>query len=302
MKKALVIFAASSMLATGVSLASNVSFGHKMAAFLSEAFEFVGPISGLVNALVKHPDTPKTRVIPTFQDGISGPQHGGNTGQPPNIAKPPLSGAGLAPTPAQVLSGADMSGAAHYSSLSSRNHTDTSEHSLGSGAHHSNFGSIAQAITEKGDNAVLANLGKSLQGKFQDSTNGSGKDVWASLMNKPELAPTKLALNIERSHKQEDAGARIAQSITNQGHTQNAASEAASILNEAAADQGTTGSSGADLSTASQMTSTALAQVNTPANTNPGKVPLPGTLQLMLLGLVSAATLRSTKNKAGNNK
>ena len=70
MKKGLVIFAATSMMAAGVSLAANVSFGQKMAAMLANAFEFVGPVSGLVHALVKPKDESRAPVIPSFPGRI----------------------------------------------------------------------------------------------------------------------------------------------------------------------------------------------------------------------------------------
>jgi hypothetical protein len=282
MKKALVIFAASSMLATGVSLASNVSFGQKMAAFLSEAFEFVGPVSGLVHALVKHNDAPKTPVIPNFEAGLSAPKSLGNGGPLGNTAGS-LRTAELVKSPS--LSVAQYESVIPSKAFGSDSYADLSRHSFVGNSNRLDAGSVARAITESGENTVLANLGKSLQGRFQDSSmTAASQDVWSSLMSKPGLEPTKLALVTERSNKQEDAGAKIAQSVTSQGLTQNAASTAANILNEANAAQGTSVAGSGGQTTASQITPTVLAQA-TVTSPNSSKVPAPGGLPLMLIGI-----------------
>ena len=106
----------------------------------------------------------------------------------------------------------------------------------------------------------------------------------------------KLAMNIDRTNKQEDAGSRIAQSVTAQGLNQTAAATAASILSEANALQGT-GSSGAPTqSTASQITPVVLAQATNNTSTS-GKVPVPGGLSLVLIGLLAVGTLNLRKTK-----
>jgi hypothetical protein len=289
MKKALVIFAASSMFATGVSLASNVSFGQKMASFLSETFEFVGPMSGLINALVKHTDAPKTPVIPNFQEGLLS-----GVGQ---IADNGRQGSGIAvvKSPTLLTEAGKLIGSANYANANS--YAVNQLNALSSGSRIDDSGSVARAITESGDSAVLANLGKSLQGRFQEvGIAGSKQDVWANLMSKPELAPTKLAMNIDRTNKQEDAGSRIAQSVTAQGLNQTAAATAASILSEANALQGTSTSGTTTQPTASQITPVVLAQATNTSATS-GKVPVPGGLSLILIGLLAAGTLNLRKTK-----
>ena len=281
MKKALVIFTASSMFATGISLASNISFGHKMAAFLSDTFEFVGPMSGLVKALVKHTDVPKARVIPNFQDGMSSPSQSGNPGQASELSKPLRGALWLNATSQGIVGQGQYANARPSGSVG---YTDITQHALAGDASRAEGGAIARAIAENGDNTVLASLGKSLQGKFQDvAVNGSRQDVWATLMNKPDFTPTKLALNLERSNKQEDFGLRISESITAQGLTQNGP-----------------GSSGSDsLSTASQITPVTLAQVVPPSSSS-AKVPLPGGFSLVLIGMFAAGALRLMKSKSKN--
>jgi hypothetical protein len=281
MKKALVIFTATSMFATGISLASNISFGHKMAAFLSDSFEFVGPMSGLVKALVKHTDAPKARVIPNFQDGMSSPSQSGNQGEASELSKP-VRGALSLNAPSDAFVGQSQQANARRSG--SVGYTDITQHAMSGEASRAEGGAIARAITENGNNTVLASLGKSLQGKFQDAAvNGSKQDVWATLMNKSDLAPTKLALNLERSNKQQEVGMRITESITAQGLAQNGP-----------------GSPGSDsLSTASQITPVTLAQV-TPPSSSSAKVPLPGGLPLVIIGMFAAGALRFIKSKSKN--
>jgi hypothetical protein len=264
MKKALVIFTASSMFATGISLASNISFGHKMAAFLSETFEFVGPMSGLVKALVKPTDAPKTRIIPNFQDGMSSPAQGSSPGQVSELSSP-------------------VRGARSIN-VTSQAFADQGQHAMAGANSRTEGGAVARAITENGDNTLLASLGKSLQGKFQEvGLNGSRQDVWSNLMNKPDLLPSKLALNLERSNKQEEAGMRIAESITAQG---------------LAGSSGGQSPEGSDSpSTASQITPATLAQVNT-SSTPTSKVPLPGGLALVLIGIFAAGAVKFTKIKS----
>ena len=53
MKPKIAFFLASSLIATGMTLASNVTFGQRAGRFLADAFEFVGPVSGLFSSIVK---------------------------------------------------------------------------------------------------------------------------------------------------------------------------------------------------------------------------------------------------------
>jgi hypothetical protein len=53
MKPKIAFFAAASLVATGMTLASNVSFGQRAGKFLADAFEVMGPISSLMSGIVK---------------------------------------------------------------------------------------------------------------------------------------------------------------------------------------------------------------------------------------------------------
>jgi hypothetical protein len=63
MKPRIAFFAAASLIATGMTLASNVSFGQRAGKFLAEAFEFMGPISSLVSGIVRPMEANQTRTV-----------------------------------------------------------------------------------------------------------------------------------------------------------------------------------------------------------------------------------------------
>jgi hypothetical protein len=66
MKPRIAFFAAASLIATGMTLASNVSFGQRAGKFLADAFEFMGPISSLVSGIVRPMETNLTRTVGTY--------------------------------------------------------------------------------------------------------------------------------------------------------------------------------------------------------------------------------------------
>jgi hypothetical protein len=53
MKPRIAFFAAASLVATGMTLASNVSFGQRAGKFLADALDVMGPISSLMSGIVK---------------------------------------------------------------------------------------------------------------------------------------------------------------------------------------------------------------------------------------------------------
>ncbi len=65
--KKFVVFAIGSMFVAGATLASNVNFGQRAFRWASANLDFVGPISGLVNAVVKPNDFQRQRPILSFQ-------------------------------------------------------------------------------------------------------------------------------------------------------------------------------------------------------------------------------------------
>jgi hypothetical protein len=65
--KKIIFFATCSMVATGFALASNVSLADKVGKFLSSSFQFEGPISGLVSALVRSQEQAGERPAISFQ-------------------------------------------------------------------------------------------------------------------------------------------------------------------------------------------------------------------------------------------
>ena len=70
--KKVVIFAVGSMFAAGATLASNVSFGQRAARWIAQNMDFIGPISGLVNAVVRAPDANRNNPVLSFQIDRSG--------------------------------------------------------------------------------------------------------------------------------------------------------------------------------------------------------------------------------------
>jgi hypothetical protein len=76
MKPRIAFFAAASLVATGMTLASNVSFGQRAGKFLADAFEIMGPISSLMSGIVKPNLEKQARVTGDYPvsavSGISG--------------------------------------------------------------------------------------------------------------------------------------------------------------------------------------------------------------------------------------
>jgi hypothetical protein len=66
MKPRIAFFAAASLIATGMTLASNVSFGQRAGKLLADAFEFMGPISSLVSGIVRPMESNPTRTVGTY--------------------------------------------------------------------------------------------------------------------------------------------------------------------------------------------------------------------------------------------
>jgi hypothetical protein len=65
--KKFVFFAISSMFVAGATLASNVSFGQRASRWVSQNMDFMGPISGLVNAVVRSADFGRNNPVLSFQ-------------------------------------------------------------------------------------------------------------------------------------------------------------------------------------------------------------------------------------------
>jgi hypothetical protein len=65
--KKFVFFAVSSMFVAGATLASNVSFGQRAARWVSQNMDFMGPVSGLVHAVVRSADFGRQNTVLSFQ-------------------------------------------------------------------------------------------------------------------------------------------------------------------------------------------------------------------------------------------
>jgi hypothetical protein len=65
--KKFVFFAVGSMFVAGATLASNVSFGQRAARWVSQNMDFMGPVSGLVHAVVRSAEFGRQNPILSFQ-------------------------------------------------------------------------------------------------------------------------------------------------------------------------------------------------------------------------------------------
>jgi hypothetical protein len=65
--KKFVFFAVGSMFVAGATLASNVSFGQRAARWVSQNMDFMGPVSGLVHAVVRSADFGRNNPVLSFQ-------------------------------------------------------------------------------------------------------------------------------------------------------------------------------------------------------------------------------------------
>jgi PEP-CTERM motif len=65
--KKFVIFAVGSMFVAGATLASNVSFGQRAARWVSQNMDFMGPVSGLVHAVVRSADFGRQNPVLSYQ-------------------------------------------------------------------------------------------------------------------------------------------------------------------------------------------------------------------------------------------
>lgn len=69
MKPKIAFFTAASLIATGMTLASNVSFGQRAGKILADALEFMGPVSGLVAAIIRPTDENRQRQTGNYDSG-----------------------------------------------------------------------------------------------------------------------------------------------------------------------------------------------------------------------------------------
>ncbi len=85
--KKFVFFAVGSMFVAGATLASNVSFGQRAARWVSQNMDFMGPVSGLVHAVVRSADFGRQNPVLSYQvQGESSVGSALRAGQPVEIA------------------------------------------------------------------------------------------------------------------------------------------------------------------------------------------------------------------------
>jgi hypothetical protein len=71
MKPRIAFFTAASLIAMGMALASNVSFGQRAGKLIADTLDFMGPVSGLVAGIVRPSDNSQARPIGNYANDFS---------------------------------------------------------------------------------------------------------------------------------------------------------------------------------------------------------------------------------------
>jgi hypothetical protein len=305
MKKSVVIFAAVSMTVAGVTLASNVSLGKRAGAMLAEVFEFVGPVSGLINALVKPNDPPAKRAIVSFEpeSPVSGSLALSNSAVRGKSASPFELPLWQSMSAANTALFNDPSRSVESGSRSKESTARESVQVLAEGPAVSPItlaasGQSGNAIQTAEKLALMDNVLKSLTGGGPASLQKTD-DVWAFMTQRPSALDSSvgaLAANSERASK-ESVGQVTIPSLAANGLTTSTSAlsgpDAGQILSKASeaasVSSGSAGSSTSGSASTGSSGSQAGSQpdnAQTTANkSSVAKVPLPGTLALILLGM-----------------
>ena len=272
--KKVILFAVGSMFAAGATLASNVSFGQRAARWIADNLDFVGPISGLVNAVVRAPESNRNNPVMAFQTDRSGSSADNFRGSNPLQIAAYDTRYGVSQA---ALSGTiDNSRAIVVSQVGGQNTGGTLMSS----------GGAVQFGGQVGDNQ--SNLNALAKSFLRDAKGVDNSELWSLLNSKGGSAGNFSTINVP--------------SIAD-----NAGSSAADIPQILAAatngDPVTSGSSATGGQNAGQTPgangTTATGAKPQSANANdpaPSKVPLPSVLGLLVVGLISmAAGIRSKK-------
>ena len=281
--KKVILFAVGSMFVAGATLASNVSFGQRAARWIAQNMDFIGPISGLVNAVVRAPDANRSHPVLSFQTDRSGSStdgfRGGNSLQIAAYdAKYGVTQAAMTGTVDNSRSIVQQSGAQN---------TGGSLMSPGGGA--------VQFNGQVGDNQ--SNLNALAKSFLRDAKGVDSSDLLALLNSKGGSAGDFSTINIPSivgNSLDKNSAADIPQILA-------AATNGDPLVSGAAtngqdnAQNGGTGTNTAAGTTAAKPQSAA---TNNPVS---AKVPLPGVAGLLLIGLfsmVAGARTRANRHKA----
>jgi hypothetical protein len=288
MKKSVVIFAAVSMTVAGVTLASNVSLGKRAGAMLAEVFEFVGPMSGLINALVKPNDPPAKRAIVSFEP------------ESPVSSTLALSNSaprGKSASPFELPLWQSMSAAntalfndpSRSAESGSRSKEASARESVQVLAEAPAVSPITLAANSQSGNAIQTAEKLALMDNVLKSLTGGGPaslqktdDVWAFMTQRPTALDSSvgaLAANSERASK-ESVGQVTIPSLAANGLSSSttalSGSDAGQILSKSGEAAAANGSPAGTETSINQQLRT---------KSEIGKVPLPGTLALILMGI-----------------
>ena len=262
--KKVIIFAVGSMFAAGATLASNVSFGQRAARWIAQNMDFIGPISGLVNAVVRAPDANRNNPVLSFQTERSGSTVGNfRTGNALQVA---AYDAKYGVTQAAMSGTIDNS----RSVVAQSNGQNTAGSLMSSGGEAIQFGG------QVGDNQ--SNLNALAKSFLRDAKSTDSSDLLAMLNSKGGQVGDFSVINVPAivSNSLDKNSAADIPPIPVAG------TNVDPVLPGSAAGDQANGQNGAAGTTAPKPQATSIA-----SNTATAKVPLPGVAGLLLIGLFS---------------
>ena len=262
--KKVILFAAGSMFAAGATLASNVSFGQRAVRWIADNMDFIGPISGLVNAVVRAPESNRNNPVMSFQtDKSSGSLDNFRAGNALQVA---AYDARYGVTQA-ALSGTIDNSRSIVAQSSNQNTAGT----LMSG------GGAVQFGGQVGDNQ--SNLNALAKSFLRDAKGIDNSELWALLNSKGGSSGDFTTINVPsiagNTLDKNSASAEIPQIL------------AAATNGDPLASGTSTGGQAATGNGTAATAATATTQANAATTPGPSKVPLPGVLGLLMIGLAS---------------
>lgn len=282
--KKVILFAVASMFAAGATLASNVSFGQRAARWIAQNMDFIGPISGLVNAVVRAPDANRNNPVLSFQTDRSGSSSDGfRAGNALQIA---------AYDAKYGVTQAAMSGTVDNSrSIAVQAGTQNTGGSLMSPG-----GGAIQFNGQVGDNQ--SNLNALAKSFLRDAKGIDSSDLLALLNSKGGSAGDFSTINIPSivgSSLDKNSAADIPQILA-------AATNGDPLVAGAATNGQDNAQNGGAGATAAAGTTAAKPQSAATDNPASAKVPLPGAAGLLLIGLFSMVAGARTRTNRRNVK
>jgi PEP-CTERM motif len=281
MKPKIVFFAAASLVATGMTLASNVSFGQRAGKALADMFDIMGPVSGLVAGIVRPSEEGTGRQTGTYAaglplDGLTSAQASyQSTYQPLRYQGATATSAFIGTAPATEI--LQQGGSARRKGI---------EWDIKSG------GPNVPARLEMG-----AGFGKSTQGTLlsafakgaPNALTNERDDVWAFMKSRPDQFDVSKYI-IGRSSERIDKETAL---------TTNATPDRAASTRTGASTDSTDPAAPGATTTASTLTAASLATAAGAAN---AVVPVPASMLVFGIGLAALAASKAAKRGSKGKK